>query len=115
MSYSKRSLSIIVPIYNEAEMLPTVLPALLEYCGLNGFKLILVNDGSKDGSLSIMNKMCTDINFVCIINHKLNRGYGAAIKSGIEICETEFAITIDADGQHFLEDIDKLYNKCISE
>ena len=49
-----------------------------------------------------------------LIHHKLNKGYGAAIKSGLMSCDTECCITIDADGQHRLEDIERLYRCLIS-
>jgi glycosyltransferase involved in cell wall biosynthesis len=52
--------------------------------------------------------------FVRILHHKLNKGYGAAIKTGLVACHTEYAVTIDADGQHSLADIDKLYGLIIA-
>jgi glycosyltransferase involved in cell wall biosynthesis len=50
-----------------------------------------------------------------VFHHKLNRGYGAAIKTGLMACTTEYAITIDADGQHQLQDIDRLLSIIISK
>ena len=50
-----------------------------------------------------------------ILHHKVNQGYGGAIKTGIYNSDTAYAVTIDADGQHSLEDLDKLYNFAIQE
>lgn len=103
------SLSIIVPIYNESDVLPRVLPSIINYCSTHHYFLILVNDGSKDDSLSIIRKHSDDICFVTVVNHKLNRGYGGALKSGIKASNTEYSIFVDADGQHRMEDVSKLF------
>ena len=107
---NKPNLSIIVPIYNEAEVLPSILPEFIEFCRLNSFTLILVNDGSKDGSLAVIQDGTAGLGFVQIVNHKLNRGYGGALKSGIRTSNTEYSIIVDADGQHKLSDVYNLYS-----
>ena len=48
-----------------------------------------------------------------VVRHKVRRGYGGAIKSGIAAAETDLVVTIDADGQHRLEDIEALYDRCL--
>ncbi|HPT71951.1 MAG TPA: glycosyltransferase family 2 protein [Candidatus Cloacimonadota bacterium] len=103
-----KSLSVIVPIYNEEINIPVILPPIIAFCKDKGWKLILVNDGSEDKSKEILQSYDNE-DFVLIINHKVNRGYGGAIKSGIFAAETDYCVTIDADGQHVLEDIEKLY------
>lgn len=106
-----RGLSIIVPVYNEAEALPGVLPGLLQFCREHDFECVLVNDGSRDRSLQILREAAKDKDFVQIVHHKLNRGYGAALKSGIRQAKGEYCITFDADGQHRQSDVLKLYDK----
>lgn len=49
-----------------------------------------------------------------VVQHKLNRGYGGALKSGILEAKTRYVLTMDADGQHQLADVEKLY-KCMLE
>lgn len=104
------SLSVIVPIYNEEKNINIFLPDIIKYCSDLVYDLILVNDGSIDSTEDILKNYKISKN-VKIINHKLNKGYGAAIKLGIENADTEYCITIDADGQHQLEDIEKLFKK----
>jgi glycosyltransferase involved in cell wall biosynthesis len=106
-------LTIVIPCYNEEEALPKILPPLFEFCEYHKYNLIIVNDGSKDSSKKILGEY-NNKNFFKVINHKVNNGYGGAIKSGIKEAKTDFVITIDADGQHILGDIQKLYDK-ISE
>ncbi|HEX2697450.1 MAG TPA: glycosyltransferase family 2 protein, partial [Anaerolineales bacterium] len=100
-------LTIVVPIYNEAASLPVFLPGLLRYCQMRNWRLVLVNDGSTDGSLDII-KQQKNVQRAVVITHKVNRGYGGALKSGITAANTPYVVTIDGDGQHEPEDIDKL-------
>lgn len=104
-----RELTIVIPAYNEAESLETYLPEVITFCQQNDYEVIIVNDGSKDRTLQILEqhkgKDCFNY-----YSHKLNRGYGGAIKTGVLNAQTEYVITIDADGQHLLEDVTNLYH-----
>jgi glycosyltransferase involved in cell wall biosynthesis len=101
-------LTIVVPIYNEAIFLPDYIPLLISYCCERNWKLVLVNDGSTDETGRVLEKY-ENLADVEIINHKLNRGYGGALKSGILNAKTPYLVTIDGDGQHELGDIDRLF------
>lgn len=101
-------LTVIIPAYNEAENLKIVLPGLISKCREKNWKIIIVNDGSKDGSKEILESHAASGD-IKVVHHKLNKGYGAAIKSGISTCDTDYCITIDADGQHQFEDIERLF------
>jgi glycosyltransferase involved in cell wall biosynthesis len=100
-------LTVIVPAFNESQSLPLLLQELIPYCDERSWEIIVVNDGSNDGSKEILSHYQGNEGFR-IIHHKLNKGYGAALKSGLMACNTRYAVTIDADGQHFLGDIDRL-------
>jgi glycosyltransferase involved in cell wall biosynthesis len=100
-------LSVVVPIYNEAFYLPNLLAELIPYCHARNWKLILVDDGSSDNSSRILKQYEESLG-VTILHHKLNRGYGGALKTGLLEVDTPYALTIDADGQHELSDIDTL-------
>lgn len=101
-----RNLTVIVPCYNEEKSLPRVLPELTAFCQQRDWHLVFVNDGSTDNTKTVLENYRDKIG---IINHKLNRGYGSALKSGIMASQTEYSVFIDADGQHELHDLDKLY------
>ncbi|CAL2091114.1 Glyco_trans_2-like domain-containing protein [Tenacibaculum sp. 190524A05c] len=107
-------LSIVIPAYNESESLEPVLNSLKEFIQNKPYEVIIVNDGSKDNSLSILQKL-NNSNWFTIVNNKVNKGYGGAIKEGIKKAKGKFVVTIDADGQHNLEDIDKLFHKLKEE
>ncbi|MEI7724384.1 MAG: glycosyltransferase family 2 protein [Bacteroidota bacterium] len=100
-------LTIIIPAFNEEKNLSVFLPPLINFCKENNWRIIVVNDGSQDNTKSYL-KNFEQEPFLTALHHKLNKGYGAAIKTGIRACKTEYLITYDADGQHYLEDIEKL-------
>lgn len=96
---------IVIPAYNEAKTLPLVLKNLTE----RGYKnTIVVDDGSKDETYEIAKKMAK-----FPIQHRLNRGLGGALGTGIEAAVrlgAEYIFTFDADGQHDPDEIPKLYS-----
>lgn len=114
MKTDKPELTIIVPVYNEEKVLASTAATITEYCSLKNWAVIFINDGSQDNSRTILEGLTTS-SHVKVFHHKVNHGYGGAIKTGIRNTETPYLVTIDADGQHNLEDIDKLYNLAIQE
>ncbi len=107
------SLTIVVPCYNEAENIPAVFPPLLAFAKERGWRVIAVDDGSRDDTHNLLLKMQEAAPHLAVLRHKLNRGYGAATKTGLRAVETEYAITIDADGQHRLEDVEKCFRRIV--
>jgi glycosyltransferase involved in cell wall biosynthesis len=104
------SLTIIIPAYNEAHALPKTVPAVLELCKANHWKLIVVNDGSMDDTKAVLAPF-EEQPRLKVLHHKVNRGYGGALKTGLAAVDTDYAITFDADGQHKLDDIPRLVQK----
>lgn len=102
------SLTIVIPCYNEELSLPATIPPLLEFAAKSGYKVIVVNDGSGDRSKAILEGLIHSGANQQLIHHKVNKGYGGALKTGIAAADTEFVITIDADGQHQLPDVTAL-------
>lgn len=85
--------TIIVPAFNEEPGLPTVLEELVLACP--GAEIVVVNDGSTDGTERAAR------NFpVTVVSHAVNRGYGAALKTGIAHAKHDAVVFFDADGQH---------------
>lgn len=100
-------LSVVVPIYNEADCLPNFLEELIPYCQQRNWNLILVDDGSNDKTPAVLNEH-TRQSGILLLRHKVNRGYGGALKTGLLEARTPYALTMDADGQHALSDMDSL-------
>jgi len=110
---SEHTLTVVIPAFNEEASLPGFLPAVVKFCNARGWKLLLVDDGSTDSTGDILDEF-SQPEHVSVLHHKVNRGYGGAIKSGISAAVTDYVVTIDADGQHYLEDIETLYDALIS-
>ena len=64
MEPKKISLTVVIPAYNEAHALPETISAVLEYCKTNHWKLIVVNDGSKDDTRAVLDAAATKWNFL---------------------------------------------------
>ncbi len=101
-------LTVVVPIYNEAETLPDFLPRLLPVCQEQGWQIIFVNDGSTDQTRPLLEQHA-HLPFVRILHHKVNRGYGGALKTGLLAATTPYVVTLDGDGQHDPDDILPLF------
>ena len=100
-------LTIVMPSYNEAITLPAVLADVIPCCEEHGWKLIVVNDGSTDTTRHVLDQF-KDTQVLQVFHHKLNRGYGGALKTGISHANSQYVLTMDADGQHRLEDVAQL-------
>ncbi|NPV56841.1 MAG: glycosyltransferase family 2 protein [Anaerolineae bacterium] len=107
-STSAPHLTVVIPAYNEADALAEFLPRVAAACGEHNWRLVVVDDGSTDRSMAVLMQIHAQHRQLEVISHKVNRGYGAALKSGLAHVTTSYAITIDADGQHRIEDIQRL-------
>ena len=90
---------IIVPVYNNVGTINGVVQRTLKFCK----DVIVVDDGSTDGSSDSLETLG-----IIVVRYGKNRGKGYALKTGFKEAKSrgfERAITIDADGQHFPEDI----------
>jgi glycosyltransferase involved in cell wall biosynthesis len=88
---------VIIPTYESAKHLPYLLDRIKNISPK--LKIIVVDDGSTDST----SKVLESFNQIVVIKHKINRGKGAALKSGINKAKElgfEYAITIDSDLQH---------------
>ena len=92
-------LTVVVPVYNEEQALPSFASCLIEVCRSRGWMTIFVNDGSGDHTRQILDHL-SDVPDVRVVHHKVNRGYGGALKTGISHVTTPFLLTMDGDGQH---------------
>jgi len=106
-------ISIVIPVYNEENSIQDVIERIPNH---RNYEIILIDDGSTDNSLKkikeIQNKP------IKVIEHQKNKGYGAAIKTGLNYCknnDTDIMIFLDGDGQHNSQDIEKFASALINE
>ena len=110
----KPTVSVVIPVFNEAQNLEELITRCLDACGQLGrsFEVILVDDGSRDNSADIILKTARQRpgDIVAVI---LNRNYGqhAAVMAGFKESTGDIVVTLDADLQNPPEEIPKLVNK----
>lgn len=92
---SEPLVSVVVPIYNTLEFLPRCLDSILSQTYIN-MEIILVNDGSTDGSLSVCEKYAAKDDRIQIISQP-NQGALAARRDGVRFCRGEFVMFVDSD------------------
>lgn len=99
---SRKLISIIVPVYNEADgikdFVTTSLLPVLEKINYN-FELIIVNDGSTDNTLKIIQSLAAKNSKIKILSFSRNFGKEPALSAGLNYANGVAALTIDADGQ----------------
>ena len=103
------SLAILIPAFNPNQ---NILDLVLDLSYFKWNEIIVVNDGSSKESQIFFDKL-NDIENVHILTHLSNQGKGAALKTGInylnsKLTELDGLITVDSDGQHLVEDIEKI-------
>ena len=103
-------LTVVVPVYNEVESLPRVELAMREWLPTSHVKacVLMVNDGSKDGSLELMREICARNEAMYYISLAKNGGLSAAMKAGIDATHSRYVGYIDADLQTTPEDFNLL-------
>lgn len=103
-------LSIVIPMYNEKEAIPQLLShlstTLAAECPNITYEIIVVDDGSSDGSAETVKAIENETIHLC--QHPYNIGNGAAVKTGMRQAQGEYILMMDADGQHKPEDIPRL-------
>jgi putative flippase GtrA len=106
-----RSLSVILPAYNEEALIKdtivTVMSTLVTW--MQDFEVIVVNDGSKDRTGQIVAHLATYDRRIRLINHPVNKGYGAALVTGFESVTKELAFFMDSDGQFDIRDLARFF------
>jgi hypothetical protein len=106
-----RSISAVLPAYNEVAVIADVARrthTALVSAGLSSFEVIVVDDGSDDGTGDAVRSLQRELPQVRVVAHGSNRGYGAALRSGFEAATSEAVWLLDADGQFDPADLSRL-------
>lgn len=106
-------ISVVIPLYNEAESLPELVDwnsRVMEENGLN-FEIVLVDDGSNDGSWEVIENLKLKYPNVKGIKFRRNYGKSAALNVGFEEAQGDVVITMDADLQDSPDEIPEMYRQ----
>ena len=104
------TLSVFFPCYNEKEstraLTEKTLSVVKEIC--SDFEIILVDDGSTDGTAELIDKLVGEYPNVRAVHHTQNQGYGAALASGFRAATKDYVFYTDGDGQFNIAELPAL-------
>ena len=110
-----KKISVVIPIYNEAQNISLLLPQLIEVMqnisGAGEYEVICIDDGSTDGSFTELKYFQDKEKSLKVIRLKRNFGQTAAIAAGFEKAEGQVIVTMDADLQNDVSDIPGLLSE----
>jgi glycosyltransferase involved in cell wall biosynthesis len=113
------SLSVFFPAFNDAPSLPGLIDktfAVLSSAVLSGrvadFEVIVVNDGSQDGTADVLVQLQAQHGpRLRVVTHELNRGYGGALRSGFAAAGKDLVFYTDGDGQYDVSELPSLLER----
>ncbi|TWT18622.1 glycosyltransferase family 2 protein [Luteimonas marina] len=109
MTQTAPIVTVLVPCYNEegavAETIEKLDSALAP---LGNFQILAIEDGSEDGTLTVLRSLESRHPRLTVVPHDRNRGYGAALKTGMREAASDLIAIIDADGTYPIADLPKL-------
>ena len=111
------NISVVVPLFNEEESLPELCAWIDRVMQKNNFsyEVLLIDDGSKDKSWKVIEKITAENSNIKGIKFRRNYGKSAALNVGFAKAEGDVVITMDADLQDSPDEIPALYNKIAIE
>jgi glycosyltransferase involved in cell wall biosynthesis len=107
---SPLSCAIVIPIYNEEDSVLDTLHRLKRVISRVDewvFEVVCIDDGSTDRTPALL----ASVPGIRVITHQVNRGYGAALRTGLDACTQEWVFITDADGTYPLEDLPRLLDE----
>ena len=105
----KINVSVIVPVFNSSEYIGTALDSIINQ-DFDSFEIIVIDDGSSDNSLEIINNKLKDIDIPNTVFHQENQGVSAARNKGIELSNGDYLVFVDADDYIEQNHLKELYN-----
>jgi glycosyltransferase involved in cell wall biosynthesis len=110
MTEKKPDISLFFPVYNDEKTVRIVASRALELLEevADNYEIIIVNDGSPDSSGDIADALAAEHEKISAIHHPKNRGYGAAMKTGIASSRFDIICMIDGDNEYDVFDLKKM-------
>lgn len=104
------ALSLVIPAFNEADVIATAVEEADAALGalFGEYEILVVDDGSSDDTTAIVERLEAAFPSVRLLRHEVNRGYGAALRTGFEAASFDRIAFTDADCQFDLRDLGKM-------
>jgi len=105
-----RELSVVLPAYNEEANIERVVRDVVAYLDSKSsdYEVLVTNDGSKDRTGEILERLGKEMLRVRPLHHPQNRGYGAALRTGFDAATKKYVFYMDGDGQFDIKELDLL-------
>ncbi|MCL5970080.1 MAG: glycosyltransferase family 2 protein [Patescibacteria group bacterium] len=112
-----KNLSIFFPAYNDSQILPLLIKKTIKTAGgvSNKFEIIVVDDGSKDNTVEVVEDLMKKFPFIRLVKHKKNSGYGSSLSTGFKNAKYDWVFYTDGDGQYDPSELSKLVDKIDSK
>jgi glycosyltransferase involved in cell wall biosynthesis len=105
--------SVVVPCYNEEHSIEDTVKQLTgSFPADESYEILVVNDGSSDATAQVLSDLTGRFPRLRVVTHQRNRGYGAALKTGIRQAAAPLIAIIDADGTYPNERLPELVDRC---
>jgi glycosyltransferase involved in cell wall biosynthesis len=100
-SFTRPHLSVVIPVYNEADNLPNLYARLTDVLATTGstYEIVFIDDGSRDDSLALLGALAADDRRVVVVELARNFGHQVAISAGLDHARGDGVIVMDADLQ----------------
>jgi len=104
------SLSVVLPMHNEEDNAETTIRKCADHLPTvsNDYEILAVNDGSKDKTAEILERLSKEIPSLRVITHVKNQGYGAAVGTGQKEAVKKLVVFMDSDGQFDFREVNRL-------
>ncbi len=104
------SISVVMPAYNEEANVGPMVSEVLEVMAplSDDYEVVVVDDGSRDKTAEVVRKLAADHPQVRLVQHQVNKGYGAALYDGFISATRDFVFFTDSDKQFEVAEIGKL-------
>ena len=102
-----------MPAYNEEGNIAQVVLDAAVAAGkvAKEYEVIVVNDGSRDNTGKIVKELGDRDPHIKLVSHKVNRGYGGAVKSGLKACKMDYIFFTDSDGQFHFDELERFISQ----
>ncbi|MEX2054753.1 MAG: glycosyltransferase family 2 protein [Candidatus Andersenbacteria bacterium] len=107
MSHRVSSLSVVLPAFNEAAVIASLIERSAAWltASIPTYEIIVINDGSTDQTSSAVRSLQARYPTVRLLEHSVNKGYGEALRTGFNTAKYDWILLMDADGQFTIESL----------
>jgi glycosyltransferase involved in cell wall biosynthesis len=107
--HERPNISLFFPVYNDEHTVRTITLKAIRILDeiAENYEIIIIDDGSPDNSGEIADALSKEFEWVKVIHHPENLGYGAAIKTGLQNVQYEYVCFTDGDDEYDISDVKK--------